>query len=96
MPRETDYLRNPCQYSREDYTTSTPEGDVQAISSAPGYLPELLDLRQQVSVLDGLWLRCQAQRCLGINGKELVDILPSSLSLGFWDVHPEGYALAAP
>ena len=48
MPTEADYYRNPYQYSREDYTTSTPEGDVQAVSYAPGWLPELLDLRQRV------------------------------------------------
>ena len=48
MPTETDYSRNPYQYGLEDYTTSTPEGDVRAVSYAPGYVPELLDLRQRV------------------------------------------------
>jgi hypothetical protein len=48
MPTEADYRRNPYQYSMEDWTTSTPDGDVQATSYAPGWLPELLDLRQKV------------------------------------------------
>ena len=48
MPTEADYQRNPYQYSREDYTTSTPEGDVGAISYSPGYAIDLLGLRQKV------------------------------------------------
>ena len=48
MPTLQDYYNNRYQYGLEDYTTSTPEGDVQAVSYAPGYVPELLDLRQRV------------------------------------------------
>ena len=48
MPTLDDYYRNKYQYSLEDYTTSTPEGDQQAVSYAPGYAIDLLNLRQQV------------------------------------------------
>ena len=48
MPTIQDYYNNPHQYSLEDYTTSTPEGDQQAVSYAPGYAIDLLNLRQRV------------------------------------------------
>ena len=48
MPTLEDYYRNKTQYGLEDYTTSTPEGDVQAISYSPGYIEELLALQQRV------------------------------------------------
>ena len=48
MPTVEDYSRNTSQYGLEDYTTSTPEGDVQAVSYTPGYVQELLALRQRV------------------------------------------------
>jgi hypothetical protein len=48
VPTAQDYYNNPYQYSMEDYTTSTPEGDIQAISYGPGYLEELLALRERV------------------------------------------------
>ena len=48
MPTVQDYYNLPAQYSLEDWTTSTPEGDVQAVSYAPGYALDLLALRQKV------------------------------------------------
>ena len=48
MPTVGDYYANPYQYSLEDYTTSTPEGDQQAVSYSPGYAIDLLNLRQRV------------------------------------------------
>jgi hypothetical protein len=48
MPTIADQMRNPYQYSFEDYNTSTPEGDQQAISYSPGYITDLLALQQQV------------------------------------------------
>ena len=48
MPTVQDYYNNIYQYGLEDYTTSSPEGDVQAVSYNPGYLPELLDLQDKV------------------------------------------------
>ena len=48
MPTVQDYYNLPAQYSLEDYTTSTPEGDQQAVSYAPGYAIDLLALRQKV------------------------------------------------
>jgi hypothetical protein len=48
MPTVQDYYNLPAQYSLEEYTTSTPEGDQQAVSYAPGYAVDLLALRQKV------------------------------------------------
>lgn len=48
MPTIQDYYNNPHQYSLEDYNTSGPEGDQQAVSYAPGYAIDLLNLRQRV------------------------------------------------
>ena len=65
MPTEANYYANPSQYGLEDYTTSTPEGDMRAVSYSPGYIPELLDLRQKVESGQGTpwdreWFNMQA------------------------------------
>ena len=48
MPTQADLDANRFQYYASDYTTSTPEGDVQAIGYTPRYLTDLLGLRQLV------------------------------------------------
>lgn len=69
MPSYDDWLRNKYQYSLEDYTTSTPEGDAQAVSYGPGYVEELLALQQKVasgqgSDWDREWYNRQAQAAM--------------------------------
>lgn len=71
MPTLDDYYRNKFQYSLEDYNTSTPEGDTQAVSYSPGYIPELLDLRQKVESGQGTawdrdWFGMQARAAMDV------------------------------
>lgn len=48
MPSYENWLANKYQYSLEDYNTSGPEGDQQAVSYSPGYIQDLLALQQKV------------------------------------------------
>jgi hypothetical protein len=71
MPTVQDYYNLPAQYSLEDYTTAGPEGDQQAVSYAPGYIPELLDLRRKVlsgqaSAWEREWYQQQANAAMAV------------------------------
>ena len=71
MPTLDDYYRNKSQYGLEDYNTSTPEGDRQAVSYNPGYAEELLALRNKVesgqgSAWDREWFQRQVNDAMSV------------------------------
>lgn len=71
MPTARDYYGNPYQYSMEDYTTATPDGDVQAVSYNPGYLQDLLALRHkimtgQATAWDREWYAMQEHAAMAV------------------------------
>ena len=70
MPTLEDYYRNKSQYGLEDYNTSTPEGDRQAVSYNPGYAEELLALRNKVESGQG-----QRGTVSGFNDKSMTPCL---------------------
>jgi hypothetical protein len=89
VPNYADWLGNQFQYSLEDYNTSTPEGDQQAVSYAPGWLPELLDLRQKVesgqgTPWDRAWYEQQASAARAVPMRD-----PSGLTYNAGDEAPD-------
>lgn len=98
MPTYANWQANPYQYSLEDYTTSTPEGDQQAISYSPGYLQELLALRHRVmsgqaTPWDREWYAMQAQAAQAVPMRDVstltfnaADDAPDRLSGGSPDL----------
>ena len=76
MPSIQDYYNNKYQYSLEDYNTSGPEGDAQAVSYGPGWAPELLDLRQKVlrgqaTPWEQEWYQQQANAAMAVPLREV-------------------------
>lgn len=96
MPTEADYQRNPYQYSLEDYTTSGPEGDQQAVSYSPGYITDLLALQQKVMAGQGSeWDRenyqQQAQAAMSVPMRD-----PSALIYNAGDDAPDRLSGGSP
>lgn len=96
MPTLQDYYNNRFQYGLEDWNTSTPEGDVQAVSYSPGYVPELLDLRQKVASGQGTpwdreWYGMQEQAARAIPMRD-----PSTLQYNAGDDAPDRLSGGSP